>query len=131
MLVFVNGLAHVVLSFVEILLFSLGQMSVVRGHVLLLRVLNVLLALFNTRGLSRRELAVLHTVGDSLLLARLAAIDLVDAGMPRIDLSRTSLRLCSSGPNKHQTTRCQNYERLRDCVLHDRENLAVKLSSRL
>ncbi len=118
MLVFVDGLAHAVLSLVEVLLLSLGQMSVVRGHVFLFGLLNVRFAFFDTRSLSRRERAVLHAIGDSVLLVRLAAIDLVDARMTWIDLSRTSLRLCSSGPNKHQTTRCQNYERLRDCIDH-------------
>jgi len=51
MLVFVDGLAHIVLALVEVLLLSLGQMSVVSGHVFLLRILNFLFALLQMRSL--------------------------------------------------------------------------------
>ena len=107
-LVFVDGLADAVLALVEMILLSLGQMSAMLGHVALLLVLNALFALFQMRGLSRRQLAVLYAVRDALLLVGFAAIDLVHARMAGIDLPRTGLRLCGSGPNKHQTTRRQN-----------------------
>ncbi len=108
MLVFVDGLAHIVLSLVETVLLSLSQMSVVSGHISLLRIFNFLLTVFNTRSLSRCERAVLDAIRDAVLLVRLAAIDLVDARMTGIDLSRTGLRLSRGGANKHQTTRCQD-----------------------
>ena len=97
MLVFVDGLAHAVLSLVEVLLLSLGQMSVVSGHVLLFGLLNVRFALFNMCSLSRRELAVLNPVGDALLLIGLTAVDLVDARMTRIDLSRSTSPMVITG----------------------------------
>ena len=108
MLVFVDGLAHVVLALVEVLLLSLRQMSVVSGHVFLFLVLNALFALFQMRSLFWRELAILGAIRDALLLIGFAAVHLVYARMTRIDLSRTSLRLSRGGANKHQTTHCQN-----------------------
>ena len=108
MLVFVDGLAHAVLALVETLLLSLGQVTVVSRHVSFLLVLNALFALFQMRSLFWRELASLGAIRDALLLIGFAAIDLIDARMTRIDLSRTSLWLSRGGANKHQTTYCQN-----------------------
>ena len=108
MLVFVDGFANAVLTPVEMILLSLRQVPVILGHVALLLVLNALFAPFQMRSLSRRQLTVLYAVRNAILLVGFAAIDLVHARMARIDLSRTGLRLCSSGPNKHQTTRRQN-----------------------
>src|SRR5579862_5640650 len=108
MLVFVDALAHIVLAVVEVFLLSLGQMSVVSGHVPLLRILNLLFAVFQTRSLSGRERAILNAIGDAVLLIGFAAIDLVHARMARIDLSRTGLRLSRGGANEHQTTHCQD-----------------------
>jgi len=108
MLVFVDALAHTILPLVEMLLLSLGQMTIVSGHVFLFLMLNALFALFQMRSLSGRELAILDAVRDALLLIGLAAIHLVDARMARIDLSRTGLRLSRGGANRHQATCCQN-----------------------
>ncbi len=108
MLVFVDAFAHPILPVVEVSLLSLGQVTIVRGHVLFFLVLNALFALFQTRSLSGRELAALDAIPDALLLIGFAAVNFVHAGMTRIDLSRTSLRLSSGGANKHQTTHCQN-----------------------
>ena len=114
MLVFVNALAHVVLFRVEADLLGLGQVTAVRGHVSLLLVLNVLFAFFQMRSLFWREFVVLDAIRDALLLIRLAAIDLVDAGMTGIDFPRTSagclavLGLSRGGANKHQTPHCHD-----------------------
>ena len=108
MLVFVDGLADAILTLVEASLFGLGQVTAMPGHISLLLILNALFALFQMRGLPRRQLTVLYAAGDALLLVGLAAIHLVDARMAGINSPRTGLWLCSSGPNKHQTTRRQN-----------------------
>jgi hypothetical protein len=86
MLVFVNLLARTVLFPVELLLFGLGQMTIVGRHISLLLVLDVLFALFHARGLSRGHGSVLDAVRDAVLLILLAGVDFIDAGMTRIDL---------------------------------------------
>jgi hypothetical protein len=114
MFVFVDLLAGMVLFLVELLLFALGQVTVVGGHIPLLLVLDVLFLPFHVRGLSRGHGAVLDAVGDAVLLILLAAIDFIDARMPRIDLPRSRtgcvvvLSLSSGGANKHETTHCQD-----------------------
>jgi len=108
MLIFVDALAHAVLALVETFLLSLGQVTIVSGHVFLFLMLNALFALFQMRSLFWRELATLGAIRDALLLIRFAAVNFVHARMTRIDLSRTCLRLSRGGANKHQTTHCQN-----------------------
>ena len=54
-LVFVDLLAGLVLLLVQLLLFGLGQMTVVGSHISLLLVLGLLLAIFQVRRLSRRR----------------------------------------------------------------------------
>ena len=108
MLIFVDAFAHAVLTLVEMFLLSLGQMTIVSGHVFLFLMLNALFAFFQTRSLSGRELATLDAVGYALLLIRFAAVNFVHARMTRIDLSRTGLRLSRGGANKHQAPHCQN-----------------------
>ena len=89
MLVLINLLTGFVLFFVELLLLAFGQVTIVSGHVGFFLVVNVLLAVFQMRSLPRRQGTILFTVGDTILLVLLAAIDLVDAGMTGINLSRT------------------------------------------
>ena len=101
MLVFIDALAHTILALVEMLLLSLGQMTIVSGHVFLFLVLNALFALFQMRSLFWRELAILDAISNALLLIRLATVNLVHARMTRIDLSRTGLRLSRGGANGH------------------------------
>ena len=114
MLVFIDALAHMVLFLVELFLFTFGQVTIVGGHIRLFLVLDVLFAVFQTRSLPRRELAVLDPIRNAVLLICLAAIDFVDPGMSRIDLpwSRAGcvavLGLSSGGADEHQTTHCQD-----------------------
>src|SRR5580698_5145172 len=114
MLVFVDLPAGAVLLAVELSLFALGQVTVVRSHVRLLLVLDMLFAIFHARGLTRRHGAILFAIRDAVLLVLLAGIDFVDAGMPWINLPRPCaggvavLGLSSGGANKHQTTHCKD-----------------------
>ena len=50
---------------IELALILLGQMAVVLGHVFLFVILQALLAVFEVRGLSGRQLAVLYAIGDA------------------------------------------------------------------
>ena len=114
MLVFVDLLARTILFPVELSLLTLGQVTVVGGHIRFFLVLDMLFFILHTRGLSRRHGAVLHAIGDAVLLILLAGIHFVDARMTWIDLSRARagcvavLGLSSGGANKHETTHCQD-----------------------
>jgi len=105
MLILVDLPAGSVLLTVELVLLGLGEVPVVRSHISFLLVLDVLFAILQMRSLTGRERAVLYAVGDAILLIRLAAIDFVDAGMTRIDLTRPRagrvaiLSLSSGGSN--------------------------------
>jgi hypothetical protein len=116
--VFVDFLALTVGLFVELLLILLGQVAVVCRHVLLFVILQALLAFFQIRGLSRRELTILHAVGNAVLLILFALVDLVDPRMVGIIHARAGARsvglLRSGGSDKHQTTHCKNCEHLRN-----------------
>ena len=107
---------------VELALILFRQMAIVFGHIFLLVILQALLALFEMRGLSGLQLAILNSIGDSILLIRFAAIDLVDARMTGIDLPGSGARsvglLRSGGTDEHQTTHCKDCERLCDFVGH-------------
>ena len=113
-LVFVDLPAGLVLLLVELLLLGLGEVTIVSGHISLLLVLGSLFAIFQVRGLSRRQGSVLLAIGDAVLLILLAAIHFVDARMTRIDDSRSGagcvavLGLSSGGANRYQTTHCQD-----------------------
>ncbi len=106
--------AGLVLLLVEPPLLALGQVTIVGSHISFLLILGPLLAVFQVRGLSGRQGAVLLAVGDAVLLILFAAIDFVDAGMIRIDYSRSRagcvavLGLSSGGTNRYQTTHCQD-----------------------
>src|SRR5580692_7934398 len=114
MLVLVDLFARVVLLAVQLLLFALGQVTVVGSHVSFFLVLNVLFLLFHVRGLSRSHGAVLDAVRDAVLLILLAVIHFVDAGMIRIVLPRSRagcvavLGLSRGDANNHETTHCQD-----------------------
>ena len=124
MLVVVDALAHVIGLVVELALVGLGEMAVVLGHVLLFVVLQALLTFFQVCGLARGQLTALDPVGNPVLLAGFAAIDLVDPRMSGIDLvcARTGsvAVLRSRGSDEHQTTDCQDGEKLRDSIAHER-----------
>ncbi|HUD63340.1 MAG TPA: hypothetical protein VMQ17_02120 [Candidatus Sulfotelmatobacter sp.] len=113
-LVLVDSLAHVVGFPVELALILLGEMAIVGSHVLFLVVLQALLTAFQTGGLSRRQLPVLHSVRDAGLLIGFTSVHLVDARMAGIDLSRAGfgsvagLGLPGGGSGNHQTTHCQD-----------------------
>src|SRR5271168_123732 len=89
MLVLIDALAGLVLFLVELLLVGLCEVTVVGGHISLLLVLDFLFFVFQARSLSRRQGSVLLAVGDAVLLILLAGIHFVDAGMIRIDYSRS------------------------------------------
>ena len=114
MLVFIDLLARTVLLPIELLLFALGQVTIVSSHIGLLLVLDMLFAVFPARCLSRRHGAVFFAVRDAVLLVRLATIDFIHARMSRIDLPRSRagcvavLGLSRSSTGEHQTTHCQD-----------------------
>ena len=81
MLVFVDFLALAIGLTIELPLVFLGQVSVVGGHVFLFVVLEALLALFQVRGLPWRQLVVLHSVGDAVLLVLFALVYLIHPRM--------------------------------------------------
>ncbi len=115
-LVVIDALAHTVGLAVELALVLLGEVAVVLRHVLLLIVLEALFAAFETARLALGQLAALFALSDAGLLAGLATVDLIDARMTRIDLSRAGagcvagLSLSSGGSGNHQTTHCQDKE---------------------
>jgi len=114
MLIFVDLLARAVLFLIQLLLFALGQVTIVGGHVGFFLVVNVLFFILDARSLSRRHGAVLHSIRDAILLILLAGIHFVDARMTRIHLPRSRagrvaiLGLSSGGADKHQTAHCQD-----------------------
>ncbi len=114
MLVFVNLLAGFVLFFVELLLLGFGQVTIVSGHVGFFLVVDVLLAIFQMRSLPRGQSTVLFAIGDAILLVLLAAIDLVNARMTGIDLSRACagcvavLGMSRGDANKHKASHCKD-----------------------
>ena len=92
MLVLIDTLADSILLPINPILFRLGEMTVVRRHVLFLAVLHVGFAVLQIAGLFRAQGAVLDAVGDAILLVRFATVYLIDAGMARIDYARSSAR---------------------------------------
>ena len=113
-LVSVDLPAGTVLFPVELILFGLGQVTIVGGHVSFFLVIDVLFFVLDAGSLSRRHGTVLDAICDAVLLVLLAGIDFVDARMIRIDYSRSRagciavLGLSSGGANRYQTTHCQD-----------------------
>ena len=107
--VFVDAIAHVIRFAVELALILLRQMTIILGHIFLLIILKALFAAFEPPRFSRRELAALYSVGDSVLLVLFALIDLIHAWMPGINIARSGTSgvalLRGSGSDKHQATR--------------------------
>jgi hypothetical protein len=98
---------------IELVLLSLGQVTVVGLHISLFLVLNPGFALFQARRFAGCQLAIFDPVGNSVLLAFFAAIDLVDPRMSRINHARAgaggwSCGLSRGGPNTDQTANCQD-----------------------
>lgn len=88
--VFRDAGAHMIRFAIELALVFLCEMTIVLGHKSLLVILQAFFATLQPPRLCGRELAILDTVRDSFLLVGFAAIDLVDARMSGIDLSRSS-----------------------------------------
>lgn len=78
-----------VLLTVELVLLRLGQVTIVLRHISLFFVLDMVFASFQVRGFTRTERAVLNAARNSLLLILCPAIYFVNAGMARINYSRT------------------------------------------
>ena len=122
MLVLVDALADSILLPINPILLRLGEMTVVRRHVLFLTVLHAGFAVLQIAGLFRAQGAVLDATGDAILLVRFATVYLIDAGMARIDYARSSARGCcglgNRGTGEHQSPDSQDQKRLRDLVDH-------------
>jgi len=88
--VFRDAGAHMIRFAIELALVFLCEMTIVLGHESLLVILQAFFSTLEPAGFCRRELAIFHSIRDSFLLIGFAAIDLVDARMSRIDLSRSS-----------------------------------------
>jgi len=89
-LVLVDALADSILLPINPILLRLGEVTVVRSHVLFLAALHVGFAVLQIAGLSRAQGAVFNAVGDAILLVGFAAVYLIHAGMARIDYARPS-----------------------------------------
>jgi hypothetical protein len=89
-------------------------------------VLQALFAALEMSGLSGRQLTVLYSVCDPVLLICFAAVDLVHARMLRIHLIRACtgrvLSLSRSRSGDHQTSYYQGEQRERDFVCHAKLN---------
>lgn len=77
---------------IQLSLILLREMTVVGSHIFLFVVLQTLFAALEMGSLSGRQFIVFHAIGDAILLVLFAPIDLIDAGMAGIDLSRTGAR---------------------------------------
>ena len=67
-LILIDALANAVLLPVNPILFRLGEVAIVRGHIFLLTVLHVGFSFLQIGGLLRSQGAVLNAVGDAILL---------------------------------------------------------------
>ncbi len=90
MLVGSDAPAHVIGFTIELTLMLLGEVALVLRHVFFLIILETLFSTFETARLSGSELTVLDAIGNAILLKGFATVDLVDARMTRINLTRTS-----------------------------------------
>lgn len=81
MLLLIDMLAVVILGTVEVVLFPLGQVTVVPGFVGGFAAGDVGIALFVVRGLGLRHGAVLQAIVDAILLVFQAIVHFVDARM--------------------------------------------------
>lgn len=97
MLVFGDAGAHVIGFTIELALVFFREMAVVLGHISFLVPGQTLFASFQAAGFAGRKLSALDAVCNPLLLIGFATIDLVDARVPRIDLSRTRVAGLSRG----------------------------------
>lgn len=122
MLVLVDALANSILLAINPILLRLGEVTVVRSHVLFLAVLHAGFAVLQVAGLFWAQGAVPDTVGNAILLGGFAAVYLINAGMARIDYARSGARggcgLGDRGTGKHQSPESQDQKRLRDLVDH-------------
>ena len=89
MLVPVDAPADVILALVQVLLLRLGQVSVVRRHVFLFRLLQAGFAVLQMAGFARAQGAVLDAVRDAILLPGFATVHLIHPGMARVDDARS------------------------------------------
>jgi len=107
-----DPLAHAVGFTIQLALILFGQVAIVGSHIFFLVVLQPLLAALQTCSLSRRELAVLHSVSNTILLTGFPSVNLVHTRMAWIYLSRACTRsvlgLSRGGAGKYQPARCQN-----------------------
>ncbi len=114
MLILVDALTDAILLTINPVLFSFGQMSVVRCHVSLLTVLDAGFAVFQIAGLLRAQRTILDAVGNATLLVGFAAIYLIDPRMAGIDDARSGTRggcgLGNGGADEHQPSDCQHPE---------------------
>ena len=126
MLIFVDALAHVVGFTVELALILFGQVAVVLGHIALFVPLQARFASLEVGGLTRGKLAVLHAVGDAILLAGFAAVDLIDARVAGINFvsagAGSVVLLSCGGSDRNQTTYSQDEQGLRKLVVHESVN---------
>ncbi|SPE44193.1 exported hypothetical protein [Candidatus Sulfotelmatobacter sp. SbA7] len=112
-LVFVDLAALLVLLAVQLVLLLLGQMPAMGGHVSRFLILDALLVLFQTRGLSGGHIAILDAIGNAVLLVGLTLVDLVHPRVAGIILSRTRTALGvrrvlgNCGAHRHQTSDCE------------------------
>ena len=81
--------ADSVLPTVQIPLLLLGEMAIVLRHVGLFPVLQTGFPVFQVSGLPWSQGAILHAIGDALLLALFPPVDLVHPRMSRIDHARS------------------------------------------
>ncbi len=114
MLILVDALTDAILLTINPVLFSFGQMSVVRCRVSLLTVLDAGFAVFQIAGLLRAQRTILDAVGNATLLVGFAAIYLIDPRMAGIDDARSGTRggcgLGNGGADEHQPSDCQHPE---------------------
>ena len=81
------------------------------GHIFLLGLLQIGLAVFQMSGFFRTQAAVVDAFGDALLLAGFAAVDLIDARMSGIFDARTRIGGggLSSRASDHKSAQCQGH----------------------
>ncbi len=88
--VVVDTAAGTVLLTIQLILFLLREMAVVRSHIFLLLVLDSGFPVFQVRSLTGRQLAAADAVRNPVLLVFFPLIDLIYPRMIGIDHSRTS-----------------------------------------
>jgi hypothetical protein len=89
--------ADAVLLAVDALLLGLGQVTIVRGHVGFLAILNRRLALLEIRGLLRAQSSICHAIPNALLLVAFATVYLVYPRMSGINHAGSRARSVVAG----------------------------------